>query len=116
MGTKFGRLRKVDPEYASKLMSNDYYRLKRALSVYYALGRPLSSFTRYGRWKVEDIKWHAFYLTADREILARRIDMRCIEMLMQGLLEEVWELRGQGLRVDCPAGRAIGYAECLDFL
>ena len=36
-------------------------------------------------------------------------------MLMQGLLVEVWKLREQGLRVDCPAGRAIGYAECLAF-
>lgn len=109
------RLRGVDPEYANKLMSNDYYRLKRALSVYYALGKPLSSFTRYGSRKMADIEWHAFYLTADREYLARRIDTRCIEMLMQGLLGEVWQLRKQGLRADCPAGRAIGYAECLAF-
>lgn len=109
------RLRAVDPQCAAQLLPNDYYRLKRALSVYRATGTPLSSFPRYPAELEGSIRWHAFYLTADRECLARRIDQRCLDMLRNGLLEEVWSLRKKGLQADCPAGRAIGYAETLAF-
>lgn len=113
--TSLERLRAVDPQYAAQLLPNDYYRLKRALCVYRATGAPLSSFPRYPAALDGSIRWHAFYLTADREYLARRIDQRCLDMLRSGLLEEVWGLRNQGLQADCPAGRAIGYAETLAF-
>lgn len=40
------RLAEVDPDYASKLGRNDFFRLRRGLEVFYTGGQPLSSYDR----------------------------------------------------------------------
>lgn len=57
-----------------------------------------------------------FGLTMDREALYRRIDDRVDLMVDQGLVDEVRDLAGKGLRVDTTAGQAIGYKEILEYL
>lgn len=111
-------LRTVDPISAARLGTNDLYRLKRALTVFYQTGQPLSSFSRYsGRPANETIQWHCFYLTCPREVVSRRIDARCEVMVQAGLVEEVVKLVREGQLVPgTPAARSIGYQETLDFL
>lgn len=110
------KLQSVDPVTAAKLSANDIYRLARALSVYKATGKPLSSFSRYTNAKGPFYDWQAYYLTTDRHYLATRIDARTEVMFEAGLLEEVWGLWQEGMRPDsCSAARAIGYSQCLAF-
>lgn len=111
---KLERLKEVDPEYASSLCGNDEYRLKRALCVYRQTGNPLSSFKR---GNAETFDWRCFYLTADREVLGRRIDLRCEMMIERGLIQETRDLIDSGrLLKDSSPGRSIGYQETIKFL
>jgi len=52
----------------------------------------------------------------DTELLDARIERRTTRMFESGLVEEVQELVGAGLREGVTARRAIGYAQVLDFL
>lgn len=111
---KIALLRSVDPEYAERLLDNDVYRLKRALTVYRQTGRPLSSFPK--SWPKE-WDWRCFYLTMDREPLNRNIDLRCEKMIEKGLIQETKGLLESGLlKKDSTAGRSIGYQESIAFL
>lgn len=106
------RLSSVDPEYASIVRPNDYYRLKRALVVHRMTGQPLSSFKDKHQLDHLKIDWRCFYLTtSDRPGLLRHIDRRCEAMVKKGLIEEVIRLRKQGFNRNCSAGRSIGYNE-----
>lgn len=111
---KFEMLKSVDPVYASSLSENDEYRLKRALCVFKQTGYPLSSFKR---GNAENFDWRCFYLTADREVLGRRIDLRCEMMVEKGLIQETRDLLESGkLLKESSPGRSIGYQETIKFL
>jgi tRNA dimethylallyltransferase len=111
------RLQVVDAEYASIVMRNDYYRLKRALVVHRMTGQPLSSFKSRNKANSLEIDWRCFYLThTDRRALMTHLDARCETMVQRGLVKEVVQLKRKGFTTDYQAGRAIGYKETLDFL
>lgn len=112
----FKLLQEVDSEYSKIILKNDYYRLKRALAVHRATGKPLSHYKRKPSPLLESYDFRCFFITADREYVCRNIDWRCEEMLVKGLLEEVAEFETRGLSVDCKAGRSIGYFESLNLL
>lgn len=112
----FKILEEVDLEYSKVILRNDYYRLKRALAVYKSTGLPLSHYKRTPSSLLESYDFRCFFITADREYVCRNIDVRCEEMLVKGLLEEVSELSKRGLSLDCKAGRSIGYQESLILL
>lgn len=112
-------LREVDPEYASVILPNDYYRLKRALAVHRQTGQPLSSFKvrSMADSTLASIEWRCFYLThSNRLALLRHLDRRCELMVQRGLINEVLGLRRDGFSQLYQSGRAIGYKEALDFL
>jgi tRNA dimethylallyltransferase len=113
-------LSKYDPVYASTLHTNDFYRLHRALSIILMTGQPLSTFAPTSTSLSTDshlFDFRCFYLTHDRELLARSIDKRCEEMIQKGLLQEVLKFRELGLDSSNYAlGRAIGYHQALYFL
>lgn len=119
---KIEYLNRIDSISASRIKSNDLYRLKRALEVYEATGRALSSFSRYGnilpiesrkcnldendkndennenKYKIEnhekldEYEWRCIYLYGDRIDLARKQDIRCEKMIQKGLVQEVYDL------------------------
>lgn len=111
---KLAVLELVDPDYAASLSENDLYRLKRALCVHRQTGNPLSSFSKKSPLQHD---WRCFYLTADREALNRRIDVRCEKMIQCGLIHETKDLLSSGLLLkDSSPGRSIGYQETIQFL
>lgn len=117
----FKLLEVVDPIYSKTLSSNDWYRLRRALCVHRQSGGiALSYFTRRegpSLLKNGDDDWRCIYLgwKGDREHQLRALDLRCEEMILKGLLNEVKDLRKNGFNSSWQAGRAIGYKEALDF-
>lgn len=110
------RLHKVDPHYASWLLRNDRYRLIKAIGFHEQHGYPLSSCPRIRSFGSE-YKWRCIYITEEREKIYRTIDLRCEQMIQQGLINETQSLISKGLLVkDSIAGRSIGYKETIDFL
>ncbi|GAB5365370.1 hypothetical protein AAMO2058_001052000 [Amorphochlora amoebiformis] len=93
------QLRTFDPETASRLgcVPNHWYRLKRALEVYYTEGKPLSHYERPNGKGMTASQLQAFldncpydyrcyFLTRPRDELFRAIDARCEEMVADGLV------------------------------
>lgn len=99
-----------DPESAKRIHIHDEYRIIRALEVFAASGRPLSSFGLSESFR-PGYRFLVFSLDRAREELNERIDRRVLEMFDQGLEAEVSRLREEGYVAADPGMQAIGYRE-----
>ena len=104
-------LARVDPVTAQRLAPNDSQRIQRALEVYRASGKPLSSFHT-----ARDTPQHSAPLIAlepeARGWLHARIAERFDAMLAAGFIDEVNRLRARGdLHPDLPSMRCVGYRQ-----
>ncbi|MDR1748856.1 MAG: tRNA (adenosine(37)-N6)-dimethylallyltransferase MiaA [Spirochaetaceae bacterium] len=100
----------LDPVSAGRIHINDEYRILRALEVYTASNRPLSSFRMPDTLR----KGYRFYLMGielPREELYGRINRRVTGRFEQGLVEEFFGLLDSGYTAEDPGMQAIGYRE-----
>ena len=106
------RLAEVDPGAAAIIERRDPRRIVRAMEVIELTGEPFGAskppIDAPPRWGTRILG-----LGTEAEWLNERIDRRSRMMFDQGLLGEVEELIGQGLRDGVTASRAIGYAQVL---
>ena len=103
------KLEQVDRETAERLGEGDKQRLSRALEVWFATGKSISSFQgKKGRPILGEGEWMGVALTPTRSRLYARIDRRFEGMLMEGAMEEARGLASQGLPDDLPAMKAHG--------
>ena len=110
------RLAEVDPVTAQRLAPNDSQRLQRALEVYTLTGKPLSSFHNRGQHDQAQLPTLSLE-PSDRKILHARIEQRFLDMLNQGLVEEVIELRHRYvLDASMPSMRCVGYRQVWEYL
>ena len=113
------QLAQVDPVTAARLAPGDAQRIQRALEVYRASGRPISSFhTEPG---ARPAAFRPDVLLAlepqDRGWLHQRIADRFDAMLAAGFLDEVRALRARGdLTADLPSMRCVGYRQAWEAL
>lgn len=108
------RLKKIDPETASRLHFNDVKRVIRALEVYYLSGKTISSDA--DKEKETPYKLLMYGLTMDREQLYARIEERVDKMIRAGLVEEVRDLLSRGYTEDLPSMQGLGYKEIIHYL
>lgn len=107
------RLAELDPLAASRMEPGNRRRVVRALEVTLGSGRPFSSFgpgvDSYGETPVAQIglRW-------SRDVIAERIRTRVHWMLEEGLVDEVTELRRNGMSRS--ASQALGYKEIVEYL
>ncbi len=98
-----------DPVTAARLRPSDPQRILRALEVFAATGRSLTSF--HGSPEpplLAPQTWLGVFLAPDREVLYQHIDTRFDAMLEQGALAEVEALARRRLDPLLPAMRAHG--------
>ncbi len=113
------RLRGLNPAGLGALDTSNPRRVTRALERCLASGRTLPAlaedFARqpgpFADWQVELTR-----LERPADELAGRIEVRVAAMLRAGLVDEVRQLLGAGLRDNPSAARAIGYREVIDLL
>lgn len=115
-----------NPDRASKLHANDWYRLERALEVTFMTSPPSSfssssSCSSFNGVRSQSLTskydFRCFFLIAPREELCHVIDQRCLQMVEKGLLEETASLLSAGvLDPSSPPGRAIGYRQAIEYL
>ena len=104
-------LQKLDPEsYASIDIANGQ-RVVRALEVCIMTGRPFSSF-KTNQLKKRDFEIEKIGLTRPREVLYDRINRRVIQMIDEGLVDEVRSLIQYR---DLAALQTVGYKEIFDW-
>jgi tRNA dimethylallyltransferase len=103
------RLVEVDPEAACRIHPTDAYRIMRALEFYELTGRPLSEVQARHGWKGGRFDPIWIGVTEERALLYKRIEVRCEEMVKQGLLEEVRRLVAMGYSLNLRPLRSLGY-------
>ncbi len=106
----YAELKRVDRDYAKKINIHDNYRIVRALEVFYATGKPLSSFELPSEPRSQ-YDFCTIVLNRCRDELYERIDRRVDMMFENGLPEEIRMLKNMGFTADTPGMKAIGYRE-----
>ena len=106
-------LRSIDPLSAGRIDYRNRRRVIRALEVTIKTGQPFSEFQK----KVDPgFDLLMIGLTSNREAIYKRIDDRVDNMMANGLLEEVVQLRNQGHSRTLSSMSALGYRQLMDYL
>ena len=109
----YQELTEVDPVAAQRISPQNVRRVIRALEVYRSLGVPFSQLKRKQKPPFRTL---IIGLTAPREELYRRVDLRVDDMIAQGLVAEVEGLFSMGYPLSLPAMSGIGYKQIGRFL
>ncbi len=112
------RLAEIDPVSADRIHSNDPQRIQRALEVYEISGRSMTD-----HYDDADASAFPFELIkiilnpGDRKKLHERIEHRFMNMLDQGLVDEVRAFHANGrFSGSLPAMRMVGYRQVWNYL
>jgi tRNA dimethylallyltransferase len=108
------RLRRLDPETASRLHPHDTYRILRALEVVEASGKSMSHHHREHGFAEQPFEALKIGLEMERELLYERINQRVDAMFAAGFVDEVKEILARGYAADLKAMQAIGYRHLVD--
>ncbi len=103
---------KADPDLFAKMDTKNPARLRRALEVYFETGEPLSGFQK-GEAKPRPFRVIKIAPEWEREVLYERINARVLEMMDEGLLDEVKSLLAYQ---DMQPLQTVGYSELFDHL
>ena len=104
-------LRALDPESYATIDIANGQRVVRALEVCLMTGKPFSSFKTASR-KNRDFEVEKIGLTRPRDVLYDRINRRVVQMIDEGLVEEVRSLVRYR---DLAALQTVGYKEIFDW-
>ena len=104
-------LKALDPESYAAIDIANGQRVVRALEVCLMTGKPFSSF-KTSSFKKRDFEIEKIGLNRPREILYDRINRRVIQMVDDGLVEEVRSLTEYR---DLAALKTVGYKEIFDW-
>ena len=104
-------LQKLDPESYATIDIANGQRVVRALEVCIMTGKPFSSF-KTNQLKKRDFEIEKIGLTRPREVLYDRINRRVLQMVDEGLVDEVRSLTQYR---DLAALQTVGYKEIFDW-
>ena len=111
------RLAEIDSVSAARIKPGDSQRIQRALEVYELTGEPLSLLQQAESAGYPGSISRIILSAEDRAALHRRIEKRFLDMLEQGLVDEVGALKSTpGLGPDLPSMRCVGYRQVWQFL
>lgn len=113
----YNELQKVDPVAADKIKATDKQRIQRALEVYRLTGQPLSVLQQVKPALLPYRFINTAVIPESRPLLHERIAQRFDQMLAQGFIEEVEELKSRPeLHSNLPSMRAVGYRQVWQYL
>ena len=113
----YGKLVELDSDYASTITVQDRQKILRALEIITLSHKRVSDFPKPSMANLpKEIDFRCWFIYYPKEILYKRIEERCDEMIREGLLNEVIALRQKGLEDNPPAKNSIGYRQALEFL
>jgi len=106
----FAALQAVDPVLAARLHPNDRVRILRGLEVHRMTGQRLSELHDA---HLGQVRHQAVRLWLDRDDLHARIDARVLQMVEQGLVQELRDALDAGVPPDCKPLKSLGYKHFL---
>ena len=115
----YNELQRLDPATAARLKPNDSQRIERALEIYQLTGKPMSQHLAEHATAVAPLNLHTLALIpTDRSLLHAQINQRFNNMIDNGFLDEVRQLRQlyPALHPDMPSIRCVGYRQAWQHL
>ncbi|NGX56319.1 MAG: tRNA dimethylallyltransferase [Candidatus Anoxychlamydiales bacterium] len=118
MGAEFmyERLQMVDPKYAKTITEMDRQKIIRALEIITITKRKVSDIPKPQIIKSDLYDYRNWFLYYPKDILYKKVEKRCDEMIEMGFIEEVKKLLKEGLLENASAAQAIGYRQCIEYL
>ena len=111
------KLAMIDPTSASRIKANDSQRIQRALEVFEISGQPLSEMHNKESTGFDGEVTRIILNANDRVQLHQRIRQRFLEMIKDGLIDEVAGLKNRGdLNLNMPSMRCVGYRQVWQYL
>ena len=112
----YEKLKELDPNYAKSLTPNDKHKIVRALEIITITKKPVSSFPKPKQIPSDTYDYRCWFMHMPKELLYPIVDMRCMEMIERGFIDEVEDLMKKGLEENYSASQAIGYRQCIEYL
>jgi tRNA dimethylallyltransferase len=109
-------LLRIDPEAAGRIHPHDRQRIVRALEVFRLTGSPLSLRQAQHRFSEQIYRSIKIFLYRDRNVLYERINRRVLQMIDEGLLEEVRRLMEKGYGPELKPMQSLGYRQMAAYL
>ncbi len=107
----------IDPASAERINSQDAQRLKRALEIYRVTGEPASLLMTESSPEGLQVQYRKIALFCSRSVLHERIKKRFLDMIENGLVNEVETLVQKLEKPEkLPSMRSVGYRQVLDYL
>ena len=106
-------LARLDPVAYSTMDLSNVNRVFRAVEICLTTGKPYSSFKERTEMPARDFEIEKVGLTRPREVLYERINRRVVQMMDEGLIEEV---RSLACYRHLTALQTVGYKEVFDYL
>ncbi|MCI8491131.1 MAG: tRNA (adenosine(37)-N6)-dimethylallyltransferase MiaA [Lachnospiraceae bacterium] len=110
------RLNQVDEASAKAIHPNNVKRVIRALEFYEQNGYPISKHNEEERRKKSPYNFAYFVLNDHRAAIYQRIEQRIDQMMDDGLLQEVKQLKELGCHKGMISMQGLGYKELLAYL
>lgn len=112
------RLEAIDPNAALRIHPHDSQRIQRALEVFMITGKNLTAWqTLEPNQGLDKTFVNISLVPSDRSVLHKRIEMRFMEMLKMGFIDEVKQLMHRGdLTLNLPSMRSVGYRQVWEYL
>lgn len=109
-------LREKDPEAARRIHPNDTVRIIRALEIFDKIGESITGKQDAHGFSDEPYTVLKIGLAIDREELYDRINRRCRDMILRGLVREVEALLRMGYSEELKPMQALGYKQIVRLL
>ncbi len=110
-------LKSCDKIAAKKIHAHDKQRVLRALEVFIISGKPISSFWLASKKQPSPFEFiNIGLMPSNRAKLHQLIEQRFDTMLELGFIEEVRQLMAQGVTLDMPSMRAVGYRQVFQYI
>lgn len=107
--------KKIDENAMQKISPNDRKRIIRVLEIYHKTGKTKTEQEILSRQKEVKYNYKVFAITMDRKKLYERIEKRVDQMIEEGLIQEVEEIRKKYNRFPT-AMQGLGYKEVVEYL
>jgi tRNA dimethylallyltransferase len=111
----YEELKKVDPESAEGMLPQNWKRIIRALEVFHTTGISIRKF-QLDQHRNSNIDFKIFGLNWEREILYKNIEIRVIQMMENGLINETKNILNLGYSKDINSLNTVGYKEIITAL
>jgi len=111
------QLGSIDPVAAARIHRNDPQRTQRALEVYRITGKTLTELQANTKSLLPEPAVKFALMPTERDWLHERIRRRYLQMLDDGFLDEVKQLRARtNMNAELPSMRAVGYRQAWQHL